>query len=272
MFCLRLALPVVVFVLAIAAPVSARQSSEAMPRVEVGLDAAIAGPDGGTDQARAVVAPRLTINISPRTALLLSGDGFTTKQTFAFDTSWEDSHLLTIEVRRALVQTGRFAMSGIVGGGVGRTRRFQPEFTYGDRNPIVQPAALYTNIGPEFTLGLGLEQRVAPRLALRQEARVILGAASEFRAQAGVSVPIGRYSLQFDAPLTRSGQRPDSLRNGTRLGAIIGAAAMTGFVGFLAHSLCEGDCQNFGAGLAFAAASGAGAGALTGAIVDSFIE
>ncbi len=272
MFRLRPVVPVIAFALAIAAPAWAQPSSGTTPRLEVGIDAAVAGPDGGTNQARVVVAPRLTINVSPRTALLLSGDAFTTKQTFAYDASWEDSHLLTVEVRRALVQTGRFAMGGIAGGGIGRQRRFQPEFTFGDRNPITQPATLYEHTGPEFTLGLGLEQRVAPRLALRQEVRVILGQASEFRAQAGVSVPIGRYTVPFEPPLARNGQRPDSLRNGTRIGAIIGAAAMTGFVGFLAHSLCEGDCENLGAALALGAGYGAATGALTGAMIDSFIE
>lgn len=272
MFCLRLVVPVIAFALVIAAPVSAQQSSLTTPRLEAGVDAAVAGPDGGTDRARAVVTPRLTVNLSPRTALLVSADAFTTRQTFGFDASWEDSHLVTVEVRRALVQTGTFAMSGLVGGGVGRTRRFQPEFTYGDRNPITQPAALYTNTGPEFTLGLGFEQRVAPRLALRQEVRVILGEASEFRAQAGISVPFGRYPTQFQAPRTRSGQRPDSLRNGTTIGAVVGGAVMASFVGFLAHSLCEGDCENLGAALALGAGYGAATGALTGAMIDSFVE
>lgn len=273
MFCLRLIVPVFILALLTAAPLAAQQPAGSTPRIEVGIDGAIAGPDGGTDQARVVVAPRLTVNVSPRTALILSGDAFTTKQTFGFDASWEDSHLLTVEMRRALIQTGRFAMSGLAGAGVGYRRMFQDEFTIPGRDgPVVQPSRLYTNTGPEFTLGLGLEQRVATRLALRQEVRVILGETSEFRAQAGVSVPLGRYPVQFDPPLTRSGQRPDSLRNGTGIGALVGAAVMTGFVGFLAHSLCEGDCENLGAALAVGAGYGAGAGSLTGAMIDSFIE
>jgi len=271
--CLRFVTPVFAIALATAVPVAAQQPEAGTPRLELGLDAAIAGPDGGTDHARTVVAPRLTVHLSPRTAVILAGDAFTTRQTFDFDASWEDSHLVTVEMRRALVQTGRFAMSGLVGGGVGRTRRFQPEFTYPRPDGvIVQPARLYTDTGPEFTLGVGVEQRVAPRLALRQEVRVILGETSEFRAQAGVSVPFGRYPTRFAPPLTRSGQRLDSLRNGTGIGALVGAAVMTGFVGFLAHSLCEGDCENLGAALAVGAGYGAGAGALTGAIIDSFIE
>ncbi len=270
--CSRLTAAIFILALTATAPLVAQPATGTTPRLEVGLDVAMAGPDGGFDRMRPVVAPRVTLNVSPRTALVVSADVFTTKQTFAFDESWEDSHLLLAEVRRALVQTGRFAMSGLVGTGIGHRRRFQPEITYGGRTPIMQPAVLYEGAGPEFTLGVGVEQRVAPRLALRQEVRVILGKTSEFRAQAGVSVPVGRYPAHFDPVLTRTGRRPDSLRNGTTIGAVVGAAVMTGFVGFLAHSLCEGDCENLAAGLAIGAGYGAATGALTGAMIDSFIE
>ena len=138
--------------------------------------------------------------------------------------------------------------------------------------PVTVPASTHTTTGPEFTLGVGFEQRVASRLALRQEVRAVLGEVSEFRAQFGVSVPLGRYPERLDPWLTRDGRRPDSLANGTRIGAIIGAAAMTGFVAFLANALCEGDCENLGAAVFVGAGYGAGAGALTGAMIDSFRE
>jgi hypothetical protein len=257
--------------LATAAPLVAQPSSTDTPRLEVGVEASVAGPDRGFDQARAVVAPRLTMNLTPRTALSVSGDLFVNRQYIG--ESWGESRVVIAEMRRGLVQTGRFAMSGLVGGGFGRSRFFQPEYTYLVRNALVTvPASTYTTTGPVVTLGVGFEQRVAPRLALRQEVRAVLGRVSEVRAHVGVSVPIGRYPAQFDPPLTRSGRRPDSLVNGTRLGAIIGAAAMAGFVGVLSDLLCEGECDNIAGPVAIGAGYGAGAGALTGALIDSFWE
>lgn len=201
----------------------------------------------------------------------MSGDMFTRRQSIG--EAWTDSHVVVAEMRRGLLQSGRFVMSGLVGAGFGWSQFYQPESTYLIRNePVTVPASTHTTSGPEATLGVAVEQRVAARLALRQEVRVVLGEVSEFRAQVGVSVPLGRYPERFEPWLARDGRRPDSLRNGSKIGAIVGAAAMTGFVAFLANTLCEGDCENLGAAVFVGAGYGAGVGALTGAMIDSFRE
>lgn len=255
-----------------ASSLGAQEVSPRTPRLEAGLDVAIAGPDGSfNDPARLVLVPRLTVNMSPRTALTVLTDVFAHRRYIG--ESWADGHVVTAELRRGLVQTDRFRMSGLVGGGYGWTRFFQPEYSYLIRGePVIVPASTHTTTGPEFTLGLSAEQRMASRLALRQEVRVVLGEVSEFRAQLGVSVPLGRFPARFDPPLTRTGRRPDSLRNGTAIGAIVGSAAMTGFVAFIASALCEGECDNLGPALVAGAGYGAGAGALAGAMIDSFRE
>jgi hypothetical protein len=256
---------------ATAAPLFAQQSSSDTPRLEVGVDAVLTGPDADFAEVRTIVAPRLTVNLSPRTALSISGDLFVNRQYLG--ESWADSRVVTAEVRRGLLQTGRFAMTGLVGGGVGRSRFFQPEYTYLSRNePVTVPASTHTTTGAELMLGLGFEQRVAPRLALRQDVRAVIGEVSEFRAQLGVSVPLGRYPERFAPPLTRDGRRPDSLANGTGIGAIIGAAALAGFVGVLSDVLCEGECESVAGPVALGAGYGAGVGALIGAVIDSFRE
>lgn len=258
--------------LAAASPVYAQPTPPDTPRFEVGIDAAVAGPDGGFDErARAILAPRLTTHLTSRTALSVSGDLFTTRRTIG--ESWADSRVLMAEMQRALVRTRRVSMVGVVGGGMGWTRTFQPEYSYLVWNePVVVPASTRVDSAPEFTLGLGVEQRIAPRLALRQDIRAVIGEVSEFRATLGVVVPIGRYPERFAPLLTRSGERPDSLRNGTTIGAAIGAAAMATFVGFLGNLLCEGDCDDLSGPIALGAGYGAGIGALGGAIIDSFRE
>ncbi|MCC7043812.1 MAG: hypothetical protein IT183_08115 [Acidobacteria bacterium] len=267
----RLLILLILIVSATAAPLFAQPSSADTPRLEVGLDAALAGPDGDFDEVRTILAPLLTVNLSPRTALSVSGDLFVNRQYIG--ESWVDSRVVTAELRRGLVHTGRFAMTGLVGGGLGWSRFFQPEYTYVSRNETVTvPASTHTTAGAELTLGVGFEQRVGPRLALRQEVRAVLGELSEVRAQFGVSVPLGRYPARFAPLLTRDGRRPDSLANGTRIGAIIGAAAMAGFVGVLSDALCEGDCDDIAGPVALGAGYGAGVGALIGALIDSFRE
>jgi hypothetical protein len=265
---------VVLFFLAVtltAAPVLAQEPSGSLPALEIGLDAAIAAPDVISEQARVILAPRVVTNLSRRTALHVSGDALARRDYFG--DSWADTRVFTAEMHRHLWQTERFSLSGIVGGGVGRSQFYQPPYRYQGGGEIVTvPAYTYTSTGGEFTLGVGARQLIAPRLVLRQEAKVVLGEVSEFRAQLGVSVPIGKFPPRFEPLRARSGGRPDSLRNGTGIGAVVGAAVMTGFVAFLANALCEGDCENLGAAVAVGALYGGGAGALTGAMVDSFIE
>lgn len=250
--------------------VHAQESAPPEPRLELGVDAAVAS-GGGVDEVHGLIAPRLTINITPRTALTVSGDLFTRRDYFG--DSWSDSRIVTAELKRGLWRNDRVALSGLVGGGVGWTEFFQPESRYFVANqPVIVPASRFTTTGGEVTLGVGVEQRIAPRLALREEVRAVLGNVAEFRAAVGVTVPLGRYAPRYEAFTARDGGRPDSLRNGTRLGAIIGAAALSGFVAILGHSLCEGDCTNLGAAVALGAGYGAGGGALIGAIADSLRE
>ena len=76
-------------------------------------------------------------------------------------------------------------------------------------------------------------------------------------------------ALAAEQPPSRS--RRDSLKNGTVIGAVVGAAVMGGFVTFLCHALKEpGDppCWH-SSGLAIAI--GAGAGALGGAGIDALL-
>jgi hypothetical protein len=254
--------------LVLPATLVAQSPSETTPRLEAGLDLSGAGPDGGFDeQARAILAPRLTINVTQRTALVLSGDLFTTRRTIG--DSWAESRVVIAEVRRALVRTGRFSMSGLVGGGIGWTRTFQPEYSYLLWNErVTVPASMRTSAAPEVTMGLGFDQRIGSRLALHQEVRAVLGEVSELRGTLGVSVPFGRYPERFAPLQARRGGTPDSLRNGTTIGAVIGAAALGSFVAFLGNLLCEGECDSSGP-IAVGAVYGAGAGALTGALIDS---
>ena len=263
--------PLVLSIFATASPLLAQVSSGGLPRLEIGLDAAVATPDNITEQARPILSPRLTLNVSPRTAVSVSGDLLTTRDYIG--ESWADARVVTAEMRRGLWQADRFALRGLIGGGYGWSEFFQPEYSYLVRNePVVVPAHIYRTTGPEFVLGVGAEQRIDPRLALRQEVKVVLGELSEFRAHVGVSVPIGRYSPRFEPLQARDGGRPDSLRNGTGIGAIIGAAALASLVGFLGNLLCEGDCENMGPAIAAGAGYGAAAGAVLGAMTDSFIE
>jgi hypothetical protein len=252
-------------------PLLAQVPPSDVPRLEVGVDAVVASPDAISERTRPLLSPRVRLNVSPRTALIVSGD-LIAKRDYVGE-SWADQRVVTVELRRGLWQSERAAIGGLIGGGVGRSQFFQPEYRYLVRNePVIVPASTYTTTGPEFVLGVGAEQRIAPRLALRQEVKVVLGEVSDFRAQVGVSVPIGRYAPRFQPLLSRSGGRPDSLRNGTGIGAIIGAGALASFVAFIGQLFCEGDCNNLGPAIAAGAGYGAGAGALLGAMTDSFIE
>jgi len=254
-----------------ASPLLAQAPSVGAPRLELGLDAVVASPDAISDQIRPVLSPRVRLNMSPRTALTLSGD-LLARRDYVGE-SWADQRVVTAELRRGLWQSERVAIGGLIGGGFGWSQFFQPEYQYLVRNePVIVPASTHTTTGPEFVLGVGAEQRIGPRIALRQEAKAVLGEVSEFRAQVGVSVPIGRFAPRFEPLQARAGGRPDSLRNGTGIGAVVGAAALASFVGFLGNLLCEGDCENLGPAIAAGAGYGAAAGAVLGAMTDSFIE
>lgn len=76
------------------------------------------------------------------------------------------------------------------------------------------------------------------------------------------------------APLTAqpSGNQRDSLKNGSIIGAVIGAAVMGGFVTFLCNALKEPGDPSCWKSSGLAIAIGAGAGALGGAGIDALID
>ena len=77
-----------------------------------------------------------------------------------------------------------------------------------------------------------------------------------------------------EAPLSQPTSRDDrdSLKNGTLIGAAIGAAVMGGFVTFLCNALREpSDPSCLGSSL-MAVGIGAGAGAVGGLAVDALID
>ena len=61
----------------------------------------------------------------------------------------------------------------------------------------------------------------------------------------------------------------DSIKNGTIIGAVIGAVAMGGFVGWLCKALQEPSDPSCWKSVAYAGALGAGAGAAAGAGIDA---
>jgi hypothetical protein len=80
--------------------------------------------------------------------------------------------------------------------------------------------------------------------------------------------PSGRASV--DMARVRRVAIPDSIRNGARLGAIVGGIGLGTYGVFIARSLCEcRDDSSLVVAMAFAGL-GTGGGALIGAIVDSF--
>jgi hypothetical protein len=64
----------------------------------------------------------------------------------------------------------------------------------------------------------------------------------------------------------------DSIKNGTIAGAVLGAVAMGGFVGWLCHQLKEPGDPSCWKSVAYAGALGAGAGAAAGAGIDALIS
>jgi hypothetical protein len=68
-----------------------------------------------------------------------------------------------------------------------------------------------------------------------------------------------------------SSSKRDSVKNGTIIGAVIGAAVMGGFVTFLCHALKEPGDPPCWKSSGLAIAIGAGAGALGGAGVDALL-
>ena len=270
----RLITTLFIAVIAAAASVHAQEPRGGRPLVEIGVDAVAAASDGDPDDVKVMGAPRVTVNFSPRTSLVVIGDAIGIRENSG--EFWDEKTIVTAEIRRALVHAGRFSVGGTFGGGLGQSRSFHPGFSYiapGRNDVIVAPPSISSERSVEGSFGLNLQQILGAGLSLHQDVRFVFGeVASEIRLQAGVSIPIGRYAPRFEPLRARSGGRPDSLVNGATWGALIGGAAMAGFFGFLANALCEGECENFGGGLAVSALYGAGPGALAGAIIDSYVE
>lgn len=195
-----------------AGAVHAGQAGVPGPAVEVGASLAVATSDWLTDVPRVSLAPRLTVNLTERTAVAVWGDVFSPKQYF--DAYWQDEYRGGIEARRLLYGDGALRVSGLAGAYVQRHRIYNPPFTFPGQDPRFNiPESLGVWWRPAFSLGLGLNQRLSPQLDLHEDVRVVLSdEAAEFHAQVGVSMPFRRYPSE---PVTRTtAYGPTTLRTG----------------------------------------------------------
>ncbi len=139
----------------------------------------------GTQSA---LGPRVTFNLSPETALVFVADARTTTRN-----SNSDASLYALELRRPIDAGDRLTISWMLGGGVSKRRDVSRRYT---SQGITYPERVTRRNTGAVTLGIGFDQRVAGRLSLRQDFRMIMaGEGSEARAQFGIGLPIGRYPL-----------------------------------------------------------------------------
>ena len=185
-----------------ASPAAARQAGVPGPVVEVGASAAVALPDIDPSDARVAWAPRLTMNLSGRDAVSVTADVVLSKQYFGSG-SWEDTWRTGVEAERLLHGDGRLRVSALAGAGLQRFRLYRAAYALPGRDgPEEVPASLTETWRPAFSFGLGLGQRLAPQLELREDVRLVLAErGSEVQFQLGLDVPIGRYP---SAPVERS--------------------------------------------------------------------
>jgi hypothetical protein len=321
----RLALLFIVLGLVSLAPrVAAAQGGLAGPGLEVGADFGLGLPDGDPVERHSAIGPRMTTHLTPRNSITFFGDATSSR---VGDRSWYRMQMFGFSFRRALYEAGGFSFRGLAGAGVSRQQTFTASFpSVGPGNvPIVIPDTLRSSVQPLALFGVNVEQRLTSRLAVHGDVMLVGSeGASEYRVQAGFSVPLRPYASREVAASTAYGQTPlrigqklwitggtgdetsgkisaidnsrieldttkgrvafaradirqialpDSLVNGTGIGAGIGAAALGGFVSWLNVALCESDdgCQSLAPAL-LGGAYGAAIGGVAGALVDSLID
>jgi hypothetical protein len=185
------------------------------PGVEVGMDFGAGMADGDSAERRGTIGPRVTLHLAPRNALVFFGDAASSR---VGERSWYRTQLFGAQFRRAIYESGGFTFNGVAGMGAARHEEFTAAFpSVGrDNQPIIIPESHETSTSPMVQFGVNLEQRLAERLSIRGEF-LMVGAedASEYRLQAGFSVPLRPYSSTRTSVSTAYGSTP--LRTGQRL-------------------------------------------------------
>src|SRR5690242_216428 len=86
------------------------------PGVEVGANVALGTPDLDPDEPRAIIGPRVTLHLSPRSSLMFFGDLVAPKETFG--DAWVRTRMFGVNFQRALYQTGGFSLAAVAGTGL----------------------------------------------------------------------------------------------------------------------------------------------------------
>lgn len=235
-------------------------------RVEAGLQLSAHTADRGT----VGWSPRLTLNITPLTAVEFTAD-LRQPRTDPFGQRFS-GQAAGVHLRQALWTSGAWHLSGTFGAGVNRWVLDVPEqvLDLPDRR-LVYPASRLTEVGPVVYIGQAVQVDVARRFALRADARLTIGENGGLRGMLGAVVPLGPAD---PAGTKRNAlDRRDSLGNGLAIGAASGAVTGGALFGWAGWMLCEGGpCDRFVLKTsAFGLVSGAVVGGLLGAMVDSLI-
>jgi len=175
------------------------------PRVELGGQVSVQ-----TGQSLAATwSPRMTLNLTPRTAGEVSAD-VRPGRTDSFGTRIS-SRAYTAHWRQTLFTAGRWQFSGVLGVGVSRQVTEFPAQVIGGRDgPEVFPAHTFVDEGLAVQLGPVVQVEVARRLALRGDLRLTAGDHGGLRAMVGAVVPVGAF---------RAGDRPGLSRQTPALAA-----------------------------------------------------
>jgi hypothetical protein len=169
----------------------AGQQGQAFPPVEVGVQVAGVGRAEGNSG----VMPGLNVswNLDRLTAIDFATD-FQPSRTQQYGTYSSRSFaqtLFLVQLRRTFVEFGDTRMFGLVGAGAGSREESYGPYTNGSYSA---PGYTYHEGIGAFSIGIGVERRLASRLALRAETTFIISNVSaDLRAGIGLSVPIGRF-------------------------------------------------------------------------------
>jgi len=158
----------------------------APPSVEVGVQASIQIEQ----EAARAWSPRITLNLTPTTALEGTADIRPAQQTSFARLSGQ---AYSLHWRQTLFTSGRWQVFGVLGAGGGRLVHDVPDI------PDVSPAYTYVDSGLAAHLGPAVQFEAARWLALRADLRLTAGNGSGIRGMVGAVVPLGRF---------RAGDRP----------------------------------------------------------------